>query len=182
MLTSFIFYFLLVITFILSSSYLCFCCCLFFFFFFFFFFCRYSLLAASFIIYFLWNFTGADSEGVRGVRRVQWNPALTQNFIFHGKFWDFLIKMGYCFYPKYSHPLLFTVYFSSASPFYYLQMSVKMLDVWQTVKIQIRRRVLWRLIWVYTVCSGLSFQIRRLSTEIWSNRTPSEIILDPPHL
>ena len=40
--------------------------------------------------------------------------------------------------------------------------------------------VLRRLIWVYTVCSGLSVRIRRVSTEIRSNRIPSEIILDPP--
>ena len=43
----------------------------------------------------------------------------------------------------------------------------------------IRRRVLWRLIWVYTFCSGLSVRIRRVSTVIRTNRTPSEIILDP---
>ena len=35
-------------------------------------------------------------------------------------------------------------------------------------------------IWVYTVCSGLSVRIRRVSTEIRPNRIPSEIILDPP--
>ena len=40
--------------------------------------------------------------------------------------------------------------------------------------------ILRRLIWVYTVCSGLSVRIRRVSTEIRSNRIPSEIILDLP--
>ena len=36
------------------------------------------------------------------------------------------------------------------------------------------------LVWVNTVCSGLSVRIRRVSMEIRSNRIPSEIILDPP--
>ena len=41
-----------------------------------------------------------------------------------------------------------------------------------TVYTLIRRHVLWRLIWVYTVYSDLSFRIRRVSMVIWSNRTP----------
>ena len=44
---------------------------------------------------------------------------------------------------------------------------VKLLDEWQTVWTLIRRRVVRRLIWVYTVCLGLSVRIRRVSTVIW---------------
>ena len=40
--------------------------------------------------------------------------------------------------------------------------------------------ILRHLIWVYTVCSGLSFWICRVITVIWSNEVPSEIILDLP--
>ena len=47
-----------------------------------------------------------------------------------------------------------------------------------------RRRVLRRLVWSTLVSSGLSSQMRRVCTVIWSNRAPtlhpSEIILDPP--
>ena len=41
-------------------------------------------------------------------------------FHFHGKYGITSINLGYRIYPKYSHPLLFTLYFSSTSPFYYL--------------------------------------------------------------
>ena len=35
--------------------------------------------------------------------------------------------MEYCIYPKYLYPLLFTLYFSSASPFNYLCIYVQLL-------------------------------------------------------
>ena len=50
------------------------------------------------------------------------------------------------------------------SPFYYLLKPLKLLDEWQTVQSQIRRRVLRRLIRLYTVGSGLSVSILRVST------------------
>ena len=43
-----------------------------------------------------------------------------------------------------------------------LLMCQKRHDGWQTVRTQIRRRVLRRLNWVYTVCSGLAIPIDRL--------------------
>ena len=46
---------------------------------------------------------------------------------------------------------------------------------WQTVYFQIRRRVLRHLIWVYTVCSGLSGRISTVSVVILSDQTPSEL-------
>ena len=46
---------------------------------------------------------------------------------------------------------------------------VKLLGEWQTVYTLIRRRYLRRLIWIYTVCSGLSVRIRRVSTVIGLN-------------
>ena len=45
---------------------------------------------------------------------------------------------------------------------------------------QCRRRILQRLIWVYTVCWGLSVWIHGVSTVISSNRTSSDIILESP--
>ena len=39
----------------------------------------------------------------------------------------------------------------------------KLLDGWQTVYILMRRHVLWCLIWIYTVCSGLSVQIHTVN-------------------
>ena len=57
---------------------------------------------------------GADSEGFQS------NPTLYSKFHFHGKFWINLINLGYCIYPKYSHPLFFTLYFSLARPFFFL--------------------------------------------------------------
>ena len=54
------------------------------------------------------------------------NPAsFKSKLYFHGKFWINLINLGYRIYPKYSHPLLFTSYFSSTC--------IKLLDEWQTV-------------------------------------------------
>ena len=43
-----------------------------------------------------------------------------------------------------------------------------LLDEWQTVYALIRRRILRRLIWVYTVCLGLSFRILRINMELWT--------------
>ena len=56
---------------------------------------------------------------------------------------------------------------------------LKLQDKWQTVWTQIRRRIFRCLIWVYTVCSGLSFRIRRVSTDIWSNQIKPP--RPPPH-
>ena len=50
------------------------------------------------------------------------------------------------------------------SPFYYPLMCQKLLDKWQTTSTLIRRRVLWRLIRIYTVCLGLSVPILGLNT------------------
>ena len=38
------------------------------------------------------------------------------------------------------------------------------MDEWQTEKTQMRRRILRRLIWVYTVCSGPSVRIHMVNT------------------
>ena len=46
----------------------------------------------------------------------------------------------------------------------------KKMGEWQTLYTLIRRRVLRRLIWVYTVCSCLFVQIHRVNTAMWSNR------------
>ena len=40
----------------------------------------------------------------------------------------------------------------------------KLLDEWQTMYTQIRCYVLWHLVWVYLVCSGLSVWILRVNT------------------
>ena len=90
-------------------------------------------------------------------------------FQFHGKFG---LNLEYCIYPKYSHPLLFTLYFSSTSPFNYLLMWEKLLYEWQTVQTLVRRRVLRRLIWVHTVCTCLSFRILRVRTDILMKSKP----------
>ena len=74
----------------------------------------------------------------RGVRGVRLNPPLNNKFHFHGKFWINLINLGYRIYPKYSHPLLFTLYFSLTSTFHYLRMCIKLLDEWQTVQTPIK--------------------------------------------
>ena len=74
---------------------------------------------------------------------------------------------AYRFYPNYSQtwPPYCICPKTWASLFYYLLKMVKiLLDKWQIVFGQIRRRVLRRLIWTYTVCSGLSVQTRR---RIW---------------
>ena len=49
------------------------------------------------------------------------------------------------------------------SPFNYALMCLNPTE-WQTVKTQIRRRTLRRLIWVYTDCTGLPFPIFRVYT------------------
>ena len=52
-------------------------------------------------------------------------PTIDSKFHFHGKLW---ISIGYRIYPKYQHPLLFTLYFSS-SPFDNLRVRLcKLLD------------------------------------------------------
>ena len=59
---------------------------------------------------------GADSEGGGGsLGSVE--PHFDSKFHFYRNVW---INLGYCIYPRYSHPLLFVLYFSSTSPFYYL--------------------------------------------------------------
>ena len=40
----------------------------------------------------------------------------------------------------------------------------KLQDEWLTVYTLTRRRVQWRLIWVYTICVSLSVRIRRIRT------------------
>ena len=57
---------------------------------------------------------------------------------FHGKFWINVINLGNRINPKYSHPLIFTLYIR---PFYYLWMCVKLLGEWKTVYTLIRGRV-----------------------------------------
>ena len=56
-------------------------------------------------------------------------PLFDSEFHFHGQFCINVIKLGFRIYPKYSHPLLLTLYFSSTSPF----KCVKLLGEWQTV-------------------------------------------------
>ena len=64
--------------------------------------------------------TGAGSEGVGRGGGGEGGAPFDSKFHFHSKFWINLINTGYHIYPKYSHPLLFTFYFSSTSPFHYL--------------------------------------------------------------
>ena len=54
-----------------------------------------------------------NSEVVRGLQ-FSCKPRFVSTVQFHGKFW---VNLGYRIYPKYPHPLLFTLY-SSRSPFY----------------------------------------------------------------
>ena len=59
---------------------------------------------------------GADLEGVRmGVQ----SSLLWLKIHFHGKVWRNSLNLGHCIYPKYSHALHFTLFFSSAWPFNY---------------------------------------------------------------
>ena len=69
---------------------------------------------------------GVDSAGLVG----SVDSCFDSEFHFHDKFW---INLGHHIYPKYSHPMLFTIYFSSTSPFYYLCICVKLLGECQTV-------------------------------------------------
>ena len=62
-------------------------------------------------------YPGANSEWIQ-----VFGSTFDPNFHFHGQFWIHWIHFEYCIYPKYSHPLLFTLYLSSTSPFYYLWM------------------------------------------------------------
>ena len=64
----------------------------------------------------------------------------------------------------FNNPLLFTLYFSSTNQFSHLWMCLKLLAEWQRVQTLIRRRNLRCLIWMYTICSSLSFRIRRVRT------------------
>ena len=54
-------------------------------------------------------------------------PPFEAKFHFHGKFW---INLGYHIYSRYSHPLLFTLYFSSTSPFYVMPVNVCKIAGW----------------------------------------------------
>ena len=110
--------------------------------------------------------------GLRGGSRGSIEPPFIQNFIFTG-------NLGYWIYSKYSHPFLFTLYFSSASQFNYLWMCV---NCWMSGK-QCRPWSDAALCGVWsgsTLFAQTSFWILRVSTLVWSTRAPSEIILDPP--
>ena len=79
-----------------------------------------NILLSFIIILLLALRAGADSEsgsGVGGgVEWGQWNPDLTQNFIS----WEFFIHYDTVSYPKYSYPLLFILYITSAISFFCL--------------------------------------------------------------
>ena len=138
---------------------------------------------------YIWTFALLSRNGFRGyswgiswtIRDVafSWIP-LDWNVHFHGKLWIDFINLGYRIYHRYSYPILFTIYVSSTGQFYYLWMCVKLLREWQTVYTLIRRRFLWHLIWVFSVCSDLSVRNVEYGNLITSN--PSKIILDPPLL
>ena len=100
-------------------------------------------------------------------------PPFDPKFHFHGKVWITLVSLEYRIYHKYSHPLLFILYFSSTSPFYNLRMSVKKVG-WMANSVdpdQTSR----------TVCLGLSVYLSEyIKYRNLFKSTPSEIILDPP--
>ena len=81
------------------------------------------------------------------------------NISFSYKVLDKYDKFGIPYLP-YSHPLLFTLYFSSTSQFYYLWMCLKLLMRGKQHRPWCSS--LWHLIWVCTVCWELSFQIHRV--------------------
>ena len=58
-------------------------------------------------------------------------------------------------------------------------MCVQLLGEWQTCR-GCSDTAFAALFWVFTLFSGLHSRIRWVSTVLWSNQTPSEIILDPP--
>ena len=76
----------------------------------------------------------AGSEDVRGVRlNPHPHPPIWLKIPFS---WDILArfdKFVYRIQPKYSHPLLFILYFSLTSLSYYIWLYAKLLDEWQTV-------------------------------------------------
>ena len=83
----------------------------------------------------------------------------------HGKFWIFWINLGH-----------FSFYFSPTIPFF-LPVIVCKIAKWVANSVdrdQTPRGVLRRPTWVYTLCSGLSVRIRRVSTVIWLNQTPQK--------
>ena len=98
---------------------------------------------------------------------------LKLKFHFHRK--CLMINFGYCIY-NFCNLFLYIVPIKFTSPCYYLWMCLNLLDEWKTVKTLVRRRVLWHLIWVYTICLDFSLQILRVSTVVWSNRTPLRIL------
>ena len=71
-------------------------------------------------------------------RRIQYEYI---TFRIYSKYWD--TSADYHTYPK-----------IWISPFDCLQMCLTNLDEWQTVKILIRRRIMRRLFWIFTVCPG----------------------------
>ena len=63
-----------------------------------------------------------------GLRRGSWDsvePPIDSKLHFSWEVYENLISFGYRFYHKYSQPLFFSLYFSSARPFYYLWMYEK---------------------------------------------------------
>ena len=110
------------------------------------------------------------------VRRIQLNPFFDSKFHFYGKFCLNLINLGYRMYHKYSYS--YSLLYTLLQQVHFLPMTGwKKNAGWVAIRIDPDLR---HLIWVYTICSGLPFRIRGVSTVIWRNRNPSEIILDPP--
>ena len=109
------------------------------------------------------QWTGADSEGIRGFSRYP----IWLKISFSWKISDKTDKFW----------MLFLILFFNNSIL--LPVSVCKIAEWVANSVdpdQPQRR----LIWIYTTCSGLSVRIRRINTVIWSNRIPSESILYPP--
>ena len=83
-------------------------------------FLRCRSFSLTFLYFFLSFISGTDIEGFNRTPL----PFDSKSH-FQGKFCMHLINLGYRSNPKYSHPLLFTICFSSTSPFYYLWMFKK---------------------------------------------------------
>ena len=123
---------------------------------------------------------GVDSEGIRGFNRTPplhtFNSKKKNNF--HGKLQINLINLGYRIYPKYSHPLPFAMHLSSTNPFYYLWMCIKL-------RMSGKQCRPWSDAAYCGVWSGSPLFAQaclseyKINAQIQSNRTPSEIILDP---
>ena len=103
-----------------------------------------------------WHFRG----GFRGGSWGSVESPFDSKFHFHRKFWINLINLGpFCFILLFNKSILLLVNVYKTAGWV-----AKHCRPWLDA-------AFWCLIWFYTVCSGLSVRIRRVSMVIWLNRT-----------